>query len=39
VHSLVDFSLEIQGNVYLFLAILALGSAHMRPLNDAAVRT
>lgn len=28
IHSLVDFSLEIQANMFLFLAILALGYAH-----------
>lgn len=30
VHSIVDFSLEIQGNVYLMLAVIALGAAHVR---------
>ncbi len=30
VHSIVDFSLEIQGNVYLMLAVVALGAAHVR---------
>lgn len=29
VHSIFDFSLEIQGNVYLMLAVLALGVAHL----------
>tara|TARA_B110000908_G_C10058388_1_gene359443 strand:- start:546 stop:776 length:231 start_codon:yes stop_codon:yes gene_type:complete len=39
IHSLVDFSLEIQANVFLFLAILALGLAKIQkpkssPLQD-----
>lgn len=36
IHSIVDFSLEIQGNVYLMLAVLALGAAHMRPTRGSA---
>ena len=38
VHAIVDFSLEIQGNVYLMLAVLALGAAHLRAPREPVVR-
>jgi O-antigen ligase len=38
VHAIVDFSLEIQGNVYLMLTVLALGAAHAQAPREPAVR-
>jgi O-antigen ligase len=34
-HSLVDFSLEIQANTYVFLAVLALGAAVVRSKSES----